>query len=85
MTKDDGTGMSLLMETIDSLAPTVSQVSNSFDQGDVYATDWQELEVPLPSDWQGSPAVIEFRIRDAGDSKYDSAVLIDDVHITGCN
>ncbi|MCA8953887.1 MAG: choice-of-anchor L domain-containing protein, partial [Planctomycetes bacterium] len=73
--------VTLLHETVDSLASGVSPVSNVFDQGDVYATGWRTLTAPIPPALRGKRVSIEFYATDIGDSIYDTAVLIDDVRV----
>ena len=53
----------------------------SFDQGGVWMTPWQTASVPLPAGLDGEEFTVWFEVSDAGDSIYDTVVLIDDVHI----
>jgi hypothetical protein len=50
----------------------------SFDQGDVYNTAWQKAEVTV-SALVGGPVTIKFFLTDAGDSIYDTVVLLDKI------
>lgn len=52
----------------------------SFDQGDVYNTQWQlaQLNISALTAITG-PVTIKFFITDAGDSIYDTVVLIDKI------
>lgn len=68
-------------DTIDSLAGGVSHVSNSFDQGDVYATGWRTTTFTIPPSLRGKRVRLTFSANDVGDSIYDTAVLIDDVKL----
>ncbi len=53
-----------------------------FDQGGVWATPWQEASIPLDPAFIGAEGItIQFTVSDAGDSTYDTAVLIDDVRL----
>ena len=52
-----------------------------FDQGDVWVTPWQVASVPLPAGLGGTEFTVWFEVSDAGDSIYDTVVLIDDVRI----
>lgn len=49
-----------------------------FDQGDVYMTGWQTLELDL-SAYQGQLITLVFSASDVGDSIYDTAILLDDL------
>lgn len=73
--------VTLLHETVDSLASGVSPVANSFDRGDVYATGWRALSQPIPASLQGKQVELKFFTTDVGDSIYDTAVLIDNIEI----
>lgn len=67
--------------TVDSLASGVSKVSNSFDQGDVYATGWRTTVFPIPASLVGKKILLKFYTTDVGDSAYDTAVLIDSIKL----
>ena len=69
----------VLAETVDSLAAGVSVVSNSFDQGDVYATGWRTKTFNIPEALRNRKVIIRFAVSDVGDSIYDTAVLVDQV------
>jgi hypothetical protein len=68
-------------DTVDSLAGGVTKVSNSFDQGDVYATGWRTKTFTIPAALRGKTVIIKFAVADVGDSAYDSAVLLDEISI----
>ena len=68
----------LFIKTIDDLCGSVHKVSNTFDQGDVYATGWQTQEVDISS-YAGKSISLQFYATDVGDSVYDSAILIDNI------
>jgi hypothetical protein len=65
--------------TIDSLASSVSKVSNSFDKGDVYATGWRSTIFTIPAALVGKKVLLKFYATDVGDSIYDTAVLLDSI------
>lgn len=71
----------LLSRNIDDLAGEVSAVSNSFDQGGVYATGWRNASLTIPEALKGTSVILGFAVTDVGDSIYDSAVLIDGVEL----
>jgi hypothetical protein len=79
---DPDNSITILHETVDSLAPIVTAVPNSFDQGDVYATGWLTTTAEIPEDLRGRKVILEFATTDVGDSIYDTAVLIDQVAIS---
>ncbi|MFH1531887.1 MAG: Ig-like domain-containing protein [Pseudomonadota bacterium] len=56
----------------------LSQADVSFDQGGVWATSWRKAIVDV-SGFIGQPVTLRFTVTDAGDSIYDSVVLIDAV------
>lgn len=74
--------VTLLNKTIDGLAGEVSKVSNSFDQGDVYATGWRTADVVIPESLRNKCVKLQFYATDIGDSIFDTAVLIDNIQIT---
>lgn len=79
---DDPTNQYIMLsETVDSLAPSVESVNNSFDQGDVYATGWQQFTGNIPESLRGKTVTLKFETMDVGDSIYDSAVLIDNINL----
>ncbi|MCB2222247.1 MAG: hypothetical protein KQI35_17825 [Bacteroidetes bacterium] len=51
-----------------------------FDQGDVYYTDWQYLELDI-SLYAGTGITLVLSSGDVGDSIYDTAILLDDITI----
>ena len=55
----------------------------SFDQGDVYETPWITTVVPFNLNG-GGVAKLELVATDAGDSIYDSVVLVDNIQIDSC-
>ena len=76
-----GNTLTLVSETIDSLAGQVHKVDNSFDQGDVYATGWETTTTTIPESFQNKKVILKFYTTDVGDSIYDTAVLIDNIII----
>ena len=52
--------VTLISETIDSLASVVSPVTNSFDQGDVYATGWNLFSLSIPASLLGKKVELKF-------------------------
>jgi hypothetical protein len=72
----------LLNRKVDDLCGEVSAVSNSFDQGDVYATGWRGFSQAIPGSLVGKRVILKFYATDVGDSIYDTAILIDDIRIT---
>ena len=77
-----GNSVTLVSETIDSLATQVHAVSIGFDQGDVYATGWRTSTTNIPASLQDVSLRLEFFATDVGDSIFDSAVLLDNIQIT---
>ncbi|MFK7890414.1 MAG: hypothetical protein AB8B63_06330 [Granulosicoccus sp.] len=71
----------LFNETIDSLAASVQSVNHSFDQDDVYATGWRSFAGKIPGSFSGQSVSLQFSVSDAGDSIFDTAVLLDDIQI----
>lgn len=81
---------SIFIKTVDDIAedyscpngggPQCSLVEVSpgiiFDQGDVYMTGWQTLELDL-TPYQGQIITLVFSASDVGDSIYDTAILLD--------
>ncbi|MEZ6037586.1 MAG: choice-of-anchor L domain-containing protein [Planctomycetota bacterium] len=78
---DSSVSVTLLSETVDSLASSVVHVDNYFDQGDVYATGWRTQITEIPQALRGRRVRLTFLASDVGDSIYDTAVLIDDVRV----
>ena len=56
----------------------------SFDQGGVYNTPWQTTVKSLTIT-ENTPATLQFSLSDAGDSIYDTVVLIDAIFIAPCS
>ncbi|MFW5988211.1 MAG: InlB B-repeat-containing protein [bacterium] len=52
----------------------------SFDQGDVFKTDWQKSEHDI-SEYQGQVITLKFEAVDEGDDIFDTAVLIDNIQV----
>ena len=81
LTSNISSNCSVLFERkVDDLCPQVLPVANNFDQGDVYATDWQTANVDISS-YAGKSISLRFESTDVGDSIYDSAILIDNIEI----
>jgi hypothetical protein len=80
----------LLDYKIDDLCPEGSsgiQVVESdvtLDQGDVYESPWVSTTVSLASEVVGAPFELRFFATDAGDSLYDTVVLIDHIRFEPC-
>ena len=51
----------------------------SFDQGDVYNTQWQEAQLNISALAGQGPVTLKFFATDAGDAIYDTAILIDSI------
>jgi hypothetical protein len=81
-TDDAANTVTLLYRAIDDLGGEVSEVANSFDQGDVYATGWRPQTETIPASLRGKRVELRFFATDIGDSIYDTAVLIDNIRIT---
>ncbi len=89
---EDGDHDVIMIKTIDSIAAEFGATNEtpgdlihvspeiSFDQGDVYMTDWQASTLNISS-YQGQCVTLMFRATDVGDSAFDTAVLLDDIEI----
>ena len=82
---DSSNSKILLNEYIDSLSEQVTNVENSFDEGDVYATGWKTVSNDIPESLKGKKVNIKFFATDVGDSDFDTAVLIDNIKILRCS
>ncbi len=51
-----------------------------FDQGDVYMTGWQEMDIDI-TDYRGKNIILRILVGDVGDSAYDSVVLLDEIRV----
>jgi hypothetical protein len=72
----------MFSRTIDEFAAGYNLIKVSpeivFDRGDVYMTDWQELNIDI-SNYAGKNVTLIIQVGDVGDSIYDSAVLLDEI------
>ncbi len=87
-----GTEVVLLRKTIDALATdfgatdstagTLVKVSPGivFDRGGVYMTDWQTTQLSV-TPYAGKRVTLTLRAGDVGDSKFDTAILLDDISV----
>ena len=58
----------------------LSQSDISFDRDDVYDTGWQDAQVDITG-FAGERVDVRFFSTDVGDSVYDTAILLDNIHI----
>ncbi|PSW21996.1 hypothetical protein C9I98_01665 [Photobacterium sanctipauli] len=78
----DLTNCSILLETsVNELCTNPASLSKSnisFDQGDVYTTNWQNATFDI-SAFSGKRINLSLYVTDVGDSIYDSAILVDSI------
>lgn len=60
----------------------IKPASVSFDQGEVWYTDWKKDETVDLRSFKSKAVILKFYIEDKGDEVYTTAVLIDNVRIT---
>lgn len=87
----EGQSIEVLNVTIDDLCPPqdcpgcgshwvgLQKDAVNFDQGDVWATPWQDLSFAVPAGFAADPFTLAITVTDVGDMIYTSAVLIDDI------
>jgi hypothetical protein len=81
----DTGAQNLFYRKVDDLCSSVFYTPLCFDRCDVWSTGWQSLSLDisgLASANPNKPVTLRFSAGDAGDSIYDSAILLDDIKIT---